>query len=406
MSDGAPMLSVAEARARILAALAPVGAETVALPDAWGRVLAEDIAARVALPPADVSAMDGYAVRAADLVHPPQTFSVIGAAPAGHPFAGTVGPGEAVRLFTGSVVPEGADAVIAQEDAAREGERVMLSEAARPGKFIRRRGQDFAPGDVLLRAPRKLTARDIGLAAAANHPWLAVRRRPRIAIVATGDEIALPGAPIPPGGLVSSNSHALAALVRAAGAEALHLGIARDDPAAIVALADAAAGCDLLITSGGASVGEHDLVQQALAVRGFALDFWKIAMRPGKPLIWGRIGALPVLGLPGNPVSAMVCAVVFLLPAIAALLGLPAADPPTTTVRLSVPLGANDHRADHLRATLTAGADGVPVASPFPVQDSGMLARLAWADCLVLRPPHAPALAAGATAEAIVLGAW
>lgn len=398
------MLSVADARARILASLTPVGTETVALPDAWNRVLAGDVAARVPVPPADVSQMDGYAIRAAELATPPATFRLVGAAPAGHPFAGHVGPGETVRVFTGSVIPDGADAVIAQEDSSRDGDVVTLTEAARPGKFVRRRGQDFSPGDVLLRAPKKLTARDVGLAAAANHPWLAVRRRPRIAIVATGDEIALPGEPIPPGGLVSSNSHALSAAVQAAGGEALHLGIARDDPAAIAALADAAAGCDLMVTSGGASVGEHDLVQKALAARGFALDFWQIAMRPGKPLMWGRVGALPVLGLPGNPVSSMICAIVFLVPAIATLLGLPAADPPTTTVRLAVPLPANDHRADHLRATLDRAPDGTWLATPFPVQDSGMLARLAWADCLVLRAPHAPALAAGETAEAILLG--
>ena len=398
------MLSVADARARILASLTPVGTETVALPDAWNRVLAGDVAARVPVPPADVSQMDGYAIRAAELATPPATFRLVGAAPAGHPFAGHVGPGETVRVFTGSVIPDGADAVIAQEDSSRDGDVVTLTEAARPGKFVRRRGQDFSPGDVLLRAPKKLTARDVGLAAAANHPWLAVRRRPRIAIVATGDEIALPGEPIPPGGLVSSNSHALSAAVQAAGGEALHLGIARDDPAAIAALADAAAGCDLMVTSGGASVGEHDLVQKALAARGFALDFWQIAMRPGKPLMWGRVGALPVLGLPGNPVSSMICAIVFLVPAIATLLGLPAADPPTTTVRLAVPLPANDHRADHLRATLDRAPDGTWLATPFPVQDSGMLARLAWADCLVLRAPHAPALAAGESAEAILLG--
>lgn len=398
------MLSVAEARARILADLVPLPAETVALPIALGRVLANDLAARLALPPADVSAMDGYAVRAADLATAPQQFHLIGAAPAGHPFTGSVGPGETVRIFTGSVVPAGADAVIAQEDATCEGKTVTLSEVARPGKFIRRKGQDFSPGDALLRAPKKLTARDIGLAAAANHPWLAVRRRPRIAIVATGDEIALPGELIPPGGLVSSNSHALSATVRAAGGEAIHLGIARDDPAAIAALADAALGADMLVTSGGVSVGEHDLVQTALAARGFQLDFWRIAMRPGKPLVWGRIGALPVLGLPGNPVSAMVCAILFLVPAIAVMLGLPAADPPTVPVRLAVPLKANDHRTDYLRATLQRAADGTLVATPFPVQDSGMLARLAWADCLVLRAPHAPALAIGDAAHAILLG--
>jgi molybdopterin molybdotransferase len=398
------MISVAEARARILASLAPVGTETIALAEAWGRVLGHDIAARVPVPPADVSSMDGYAVRASDLAEPPKTFRQIGEAPAGRPFPGTVGPSETVRVFTGSVIPAGADAVIAQEDASRDGDEVTLGETARPGKFIRRQGQDFAPGDILLRAARKLTARDVGLVAAANHPWVAVRRRPRIAILATGDEIALPGEPVPPGGLVSSNSHALSAAVRASGGEPLHLGIARDTPDSILVAVEGATGADLLVTTGGASVGEYDLIRSALAPKGLTLDFWTIAMRPGKPLMWGRIGGLPLLGLPGNPVSAMVCAMIFLAPAIAAMLGLPASDPPTVPVRLAVPLAANDHRADHLRARLERAADGTLVATPFPVQDSGMLARLAWADCLVLRPPHAPPLEAGGMAEAILLG--
>lgn len=398
------MISVSEAREKILAGLAPTPVEWVALPDSWGRVLAADIVARLAVPPADVSQMDGYAVRASDLATPPATLRRIGAAPAGHPFAGQVGPGETVRVFTGSVIPDGADAVIAQEDASEAGDQVTLRETARPGKFVRRRGQDFSPGDVLLKAPRKLTARDVGLIAAANHPWVPVRRKPRVAILATGDEIALPGDPVPPGGLVSSNSHSLAAVVRACGGVPLHLGVAADSSDAILRGADAAAGADLLVTSGGASVGEHDLVRAALGARGLALDFWQIAMRPGKPLMWGRAGGLPVLGLPGNPVSAMVCATLFLAPAIAALSGIALPEPETVPVRVAVDLPANDRRADHLRARLAPGEDGIPLATPFPVQDSGMLARLAWADCLVLRAPHAPALPAGGVARAILLG--
>jgi molybdopterin molybdotransferase len=397
------MISVEDARTRILAGLMPTAIEWVALSDAFGRVLASDIAARTAVPPHDVSQMDGYAVRAADLATQPATLRVIGAAPAGHPFGGAVGPGQAVRLFTGSVIPRGADAVIAQEDSSRDGDLVTLTETARPGKFVRKQGQDFSPGDVLVRAPRRLNPRDIGLIAAANHPWVPVRRKPRVAILATGDEIALPGDPIPPGGLVSSNSHGLSALVRQAGGEPLHLGIATDDSAALVRAADSAAGADLLVTTGGASVGEHDLVRSALGERGLALDFWTVAMRPGKPLMWGRLGGLPLLGLPGNPVSALVCGMIFLAPAIAVLSGLPAASPATIRVRMAVDLVANDRRADHLRATLAPGEDGIPLATPFPVQDSGMLARLAWADCLVLRAPHAPALLAGSLAEAIPL---
>jgi molybdopterin molybdotransferase len=251
-------------------------------------------------------------------------------------------------------------------------------------------------GDTVIAAGRKLTARDVGLAAAANHPWLDIHRRPRIGILATGDEIAMPGEPIPTGGIVSSNSHALAALVRAAGGEPIVLPIAADTKEAVASVADAIIGMDLLVTTGGASVGDHDLVIAGLQTRGLAVDFWQIAMRPGKPLLFGQMGALPVLGLPGNPVSAMVCAILFLLPALARLSGLPAAPPPTITGILGVPVKQNDRRADHLRSTIETNAAGRLVVTPFAIQDSAMLRRLAQADALVLRPPHAPALPAGA----------
>jgi molybdopterin molybdotransferase len=339
--------------------------------------------------------MDGYALRAADGTHGAR-LTVIGAAPAGHPFAGTVGPGETVRIFTGSVIPAGADSVLIQEDATADGTLVTVNESVRPGRHIRRAGQDFASGETVIPAPRRLGARDIGLAAAANHPWLTVHRRPRIAVLATGDEIALPGEPIPQGGIVSSNAHALAALIRAGGAEPCILPIAADTLDAIGAVADAVAGMDMLVSTGGASVGDHDLVIAGLEQRGLVVDFWKIAMRPGKPLIFGRLGATAVLGLPGNPVSALVCATLFLLPALARLSGLPAAPPPVTQGIAGVALPANDHRADHLRATLHAGESGELVATPFPVQDSGMLKRLAHADALILREPNAPACPAGA----------
>lgn len=389
------MISVEEARARILAGLHPLPAEIVALADAWGRVTAVPLTARLTQPPAAISAMDGYALRAAD-GHAGAVLDVIGDAPAGHPFAGHVAAGQAVRLFTGSLVPAGADAILLQEDATRDGARVRVNEAVRAGRHIRRAGQDFAAGDAVVPAGRKMGARDVGLAAAANHPWITVHRRPRVAVLATGDEIAMPGEPIPPGGIVSSNAHALAALVRAAGGVATVLPVARDDRAAIAAVADAAAGMDMLVTTGGASVGDHDLVVEALTSRGLEVDFWKIAMRPGKPLVFGRLGPVPVLGLPGNPVSALVCAVLFLIPALARLSGLPAEPPPTSTARLAAPLAANDARADHLRATLARDAEGGILATPFPVQDSGMLRRLALADALILRPPHAPAAEAGA----------
>ena len=397
------MIALEEARARILAALEPTPAETVALAEAWNRVLARPVLARLTQPPADVSAMDGYAVRAADAVEDAR-LAVIGAAPAGHPFAGQLGASQAVRIFTGGYVPPGADAILLQEDAEEAAGAVAVKETVRPGRWIRRRGLDFAEGDTLLPSGRRMTARDVGLAAAANHPWVTVHRRPRLGILATGDEIALPGEPIPPGGIVSSNAHALAAVVRAAGGEPLVLPIAPDDRDAIAAAAAAARACDMLVTTGGASVGEHDLVQKALAPEGFALDFWKIAMRPGKPLIWGRLGRTPVLGLPGNPVSALICAVQFLVPALAVMSGLPAAAPPTILVRTGAPIAENDRRFDHLRASLGTDRDGRPVATPFPVQDSSMLATLARAEALILRSPHAPAVAEGAEVEAIPLG--
>ena len=396
------MISVEDARLRILSALRPTSPETVGLSAAWNRVTAVPVVARLTQPPADVSAMDGYALRAAD-GGLGSRLRVIGAAPAGHPFAGPVGPGETVRLFTGSVVPDGADAILLQEDATRDGDIVRVNEAVTAGRHIRRAGQDFRAGDAVVPSGRRLTARDIGLAAAANHPWLVVHRAPRVAILATGDEIALPGEPIPPGGIVSSNSHALAALVRAAGGEPVVLPVAGDDTNVIAAVADQLLGMDMLVTTGGASVGDHDLVIAALQARGMTLDFWQIAMRPGKPLLFGQLGATPVLGLPGNPVSALVCAVLFLMPALSLLSGLGGAPPPVSQAVLGADVKANDRRADHLRATIAPDASGQLVVTPFATQDSAMLRRLAQADALILRPPHAPALPAGSMVEVIRL---
>jgi molybdopterin molybdotransferase len=396
------MISVEEARSRILQALQPLAPEIVALSDAWRRVLAAPVTARLTQPPADVSAMDGYALRAAD-AEPGATLHQIGEAPAGHPFAGTLGAGETVRIFTGSIIPAGADAILLQEDASAAGPAITVNQAVPPGRHIRRRGEDFAEGNIVLHAGARLTARQIGLAAAANHPWLTVHRRPQIAILATGDEIAMPGDSIPPGGIISSNSHLVAALVRAAGGVPTLLPVARDHPDAIAEAAAQATGADLLVTIGGASVGTYDVVQAGLQRHGFALDFWKIAMRPGKPMISGHIGALPVLGLPGNPVSAAICAVLFLLPALHRLQGLPAGAPPTIQALAGAPLRANDHRADHLRATLSRDSAGRLVATPFPKQDSAMLSLLSQAECLILRAPHAAPVEPGAPLEIILL---
>ncbi len=391
-----------EALGRILGKLSPLAAEIVPLAEGWNRVLAAPVVARLTQPPADVSAMDGYALRAAD-ASAGAVLRSIGEAPAGRPFAGVVQQGQAVRLFTGSVVPQGADTVLLQEAASRDGETVCVNEAAEHGRHIRRQGQDFAAGDVVLPPCVQLTARQIGLAAAANHAWLPVRRQPRVAILATGDEISLPGDPLAPGGVVSSNSHMLAAMVRAAGGLPTILPVAPDQPDLLAAALAGGLGADLLVTTGGASVGDHDLVQAALARHGFELDFWQVRMRPGKPMIFGHAGGTPVLGLPGNPVSAAVCAVLFMLPALARLQGLPAEPPPTETALAGAPLRANDHRADHLRATLSRNEAGNLVATPFERQDSGMLTVLSRADCLILRAPEAPALNPGDALQVIRL---
>lgn len=389
------MIPVAEALARMLAAVAPLPAETVALPDGLGRVLAADIAARVTQPPVAVSAMDGYAVRGADVATAPARLRRIGEVAAGARFEGRVGPGEAVRIFTGAPVPAGADTVVIQEDTTVEGGHVIVAEPYAAGRFVRRAGLDFTVGTVGLEAGRRLVARDIGLAAAMNVPWLSVRRRPRVAILATGDEIVMPGEPIGPSQIVSSNALALAALVATAGGTAANLGIARDDPGSLAALADAARGFDLLVTTGGASVGEHDLVRSVLGGRGMQLDFYKIAMRPGKPLMFGRFGDVPLLGLPGNPVSSMVCGILFLRPILRRLQGLREAAEPMSRATLGTALAENDGRQDYLRARLETGPSGESVAYPFPLQDSSVLSLLATADCLVVRPPRAPAARPG-----------
>jgi len=334
----------------------------------------------------------------------PARLRVIGSVPAGQSYGGRVGPGEAVRIFTGAPVPDGAYAIVIQEDTEREGETVTVREGARAGTYVRRAGLDFGEGDVLLRAGRVLTARDIGLAAAMNRPWLSVRRRPRVAIMPTGDEVVMPGDPVGPSQIVSSNGLALAAFVRACGGEPVMLGIAGDNESSLQDLAAGAAGVDYLVTTGGASVGEHDLVRDALTPAGLEIDFWRIAMRPGKPLMVGRLRGTPMLGLPGNPVSSFVCALLFLRPALERLLGIDAGARPPLTARLAAPLAANDRRQDYLRARLGRGADGALEATPFERQDSSMMSLLAFADGLVVRKPNAPAAAAGERVEIVGFG--
>jgi len=393
------LISVAEALARVLDGVVPLPAETVALADGHRRALAADVAALRTQPPAAVSAMDGYAARAADVAHPPARLQVIGEVAAGRPFDGTVGPGEAARIFTGGVLPAGADTVVIQERTKRDGTCLIVTASSAVGRNVRAAGLDFAQGDVLLRAGRRLSDRDLALAAAMNHPTLPLRRAPRVALLATGDELVAPGVLPGPGQIVYSNGFGLAALARAEGAQVVDLGIVPDRIDATVRAIDRAAQqrVDVLVTTGGASVGDYDLVQPSLAARGMTLSFWKVALRPGRPMMHGALGPMRVLGLPGNPVSAYVCGFLFLVPLLRRLLGLADAEVPTEMATLGRALPGNDERADYLRASLARAPDGSLVATPFEVQDSSMVALLAEADCLLIREPHAPAVPAGSS---------
>jgi molybdopterin molybdotransferase len=366
------------------------------------------VAAKRTQPPADVSAMDGYAVRAGDVATAPVTLKLIGEVAAGHPFEGSVKPREAARIFTGGVLPPGADTVVIQENATRADNAVIINETASPRKNVRLRGLDFSEGDVLLRKGKHLTDRDLMLAAAMNHPALLVHRAPKVAVLGTGDELVQPGAIPGPGEIVYSNGFALMALTQREGGTAIDLGIVPDkveDTVAAVRRARAL-GADILVTTGGASVGDHDLVQQSLTAEGLALSFWKVALRPGRPMMHGRLGGMHVLGLPGNPVSAYVCALLFLSPLIRCLAGRTDIGPVTETAVLGRDLPANDERSDYLRANLSIGPDGVAIATPLPVQDSSMMQSLAQAGCLVIRDPHAPPLRAGSPVPILKLGFW
>jgi molybdopterin molybdotransferase len=397
------MISVEAALGRITAAFAPLGVETVPLAETLGRVLAEDVAAKLSQPPVAVSAMDGYAVRAADIVSLPARLRCVGEAPAGGSYGKELGSGEAVRIFTGGPVPAGADTIVIQENTKAEGGDVTVIAATPPGRYIRPAGLDFRQGEIGLKQGRRLTPRDIGLAAAMNLAALPVRCKPKIAVLATGDELVPLGTTPGPHQIISSNGVGLAAFIAAQGGLCIDLGIARDSIEQLRDAAGKARDADLLVTTGGVSVGDHDLVQKAFGQIGFAADFWQVAMRPGKPLLFGRIGRLPVLGFPGNPVSALVCAVIYLAPAIAAMLGVAKTFIATQSALLAIDLAANDHRQDYLRARLSFDAEGNPVATPFPRQDSSMLSCLAEADCLVIRPPHAPPAKAGSRVSILAL---
>jgi len=413
------LISVEDALSRVLASVErPVSIEHVPLASCAGRALAEDVSALRDQPPFPASAMDGYAVRHTDVDQVPATLQVIGTSAAGQRFSGAVGPQQAVRIFTGAPLPDGVDTIVIQEDTEASGDQVVVKERPREGQHIRRAGIDFMAGDVLLQPGLCLDARHIALAAAMGHGTLPVRRKPRVAILATGDELVRAGENPGSDQIMASSLPASAMMVERAGAEAIDLGIARDTLESLEERIQAArdAGADILVTLGGASVGEHDLVQKALQRQGMELGFWRVALRPGKPLMHGKLGDMLLLGLPGNPVSSLVCAILFLIPAIRALLGdaQPDADPTETAV-LGADLPANGPRQDYMRASLaleefetslTQRTERVllPVATPHLIQDSSMLSILERSEALLVRPPHAPTAQAGEPCRIIRLG--
>jgi molybdopterin molybdotransferase len=400
-------MPVADALAAVLSGADPLPEEMAALDSAHKRILARDLAALRTQPPKAMSAMDGYAVRAADAARAGARLKVIGEIAAGRPFDRIVGPGEAARIFTGGVIPDGADAVIIQEDTVVESGGITVTEAAVAGRHIRRAGVDFRQGDVLLKAGHELSDRALSLAASMNYPLLPVRRRPKVALLATGDELVMPGETPGPGQIVYSNGYALRALARAEGADVIDLGIAADTLDATTNGIRRAGdvGADILITTGGASVGDHDLVKQALDAEGVAMAFWRIAMRPGKPLMHGRLGAMRVIGLPGNPVSSYVCAFLFLVPLIRKLCGRLTIHHATESALLGRDIAANDQREDYLRARLTTRNDGALIVTPVDHQDSSLLGNLAAAQALLIRPPFAPAGKAGSPCNILRLPA-
>ena len=390
------MIPVGEALDRLFSLVSPLPTEEVRLTAALGRVLRADVIATRDQPPFAASAMDGYAIGEADLA-PGAVLKVIGEAAAGHGYAGHVGPGEALRIFTGAPVPEGAGHVVMQEDTTREGERITLGSGISDNRNIRPAGVDFRAGDALA-APRRLTPADIALAASMNADRLTVSRRPEVAIIATGDELVAPGGDPRDDQIIASNAYGLHGIIEQAGGTARLLPIAGDSMDALAQAFDQARGADIVLTIGGASVGDHDLVGDAAAEAGMERAFWKVALRPGKPLMAGRFGEALLLGLPGNPVSSMVCAHVFLVPLIRALSGLPPAPAPRRLARLAAPLAANGPREHYLRAV--SGPDGV---TAFSKQDSSLLSVLSEADCLIVQPPGDRARDAGETVEVIAL---
>jgi molybdopterin molybdotransferase len=396
------LLPVETALARILDGVKPMPSEIVPLKQAYGRVTAKPVSAKRDQPPFDASAMDGYAVRSGDLRTVPVDLKLVGTSAAGHAFRGKVKHQEAVRILTGAPLPAGADAIVIQENTELNEKSVRILQPAVPGKNIRRRGLDFTKNTVLLPANIKLNSRDIGLAAAGGNGSLAVRHKPRVVLLTTGDELVLPGEKPRADQIVSSNSFALEAMLCAAGAQVTNLGIVKDSLKSTESAIRKGLAADLLVTTGGASVGDHDFVQQALKNCGVKIDFWKIALRPGKPLMFGTKARCRIIGLPGNPVSALVCTRIFIAPLIDSMLGL-APQPAQYLARLATPMPTNDNRKDYVRATLSINDDGTREVTPFSIQDSSMQRTLRESDCLVIREPFAPEAKAGDNVQIIPL---
>ena len=396
------MISVEEALAQCLALATPVGTETVSIAEAGARVLAAPVTATRDQPPFSASAMDGYAVRDMEAI-PGRRLKVVGEAPAGHHWPGTIGPGEAVRIFTGAPLPAGTDRVVIQEDVERDGDRITLARHLGSGMNVRPSGADFVAGSTIS-APRRLSPADVALAAAMNAPRVSVSQRPTVALIATGDELVSPGENPAPDQIIASNTYGLKARIEAEGAIARLLPIARDKRESLKQVFELAEGADLIVTVGGASVGDHDLVADVAEGMGLARSFYKIAMRPGKPLMAGRMGDAALLGLPGNPVSAMVCGELFLVPMLRTMMGLPARARARQTAELAVDLPENGPREHYMRAALSPGPT-LPAITPYGSQDSSLLTVLSGASALLVRPVSAPRARAGDKVEYVSLRA-
>ena len=397
------LLPVSDVFERLLGDAEPLAAEQVAIAEAGDRILAEPVYARRIEGGLCAAGMDGYAVRSQDTADAVSPLVVIGEAAAGRRFDGVLAAEQAVRILTGAPVPEGADAVLIQENTEKlDANHIRVIEPVAIGRNIRKAGLDFSDGDLLLPAGRLLDAGALSLAAAANHPALDVVRKPRVALIATGNELVVPGDTPGPDQIIASNSYGVGSIARAAGAEILDFGVVADDAAKIAAVIQAAReSADIIVTLGGASVGDHDLVRPVLEAAGMRLDFWKIAMRPGKPLMFGRFGETRVLGLPGNPVASLICSHLFLAPLVAKLGGRSHSFD-IRNAMLTASLRENDQRQDYIRATSEQHPERLTV-SPFAVQDSSMLNTLARADCLIIRPPFAPAAEAGGIVQVMMI---